>query len=161
MKAYSQDLRQRILQTVDEGKTQAQAACLLKVSETTVKRYVRQRRERGHVRPKPIPGRPPTKRAPLEAQLQPQLEKQPDATLQEHCDTWEAKAGIKVSISTMSRAIEHLKWTRKKTVRAKDAGERQQSSVPLRSGDKPGSSALLMKLACLKGSMILFSFIAR
>ena len=34
MKAYSQDLRQRILQTVDEGKTQAQAACLLKVSET-------------------------------------------------------------------------------------------------------------------------------
>ena len=44
MKAYSQDLRQRILQTVDEGKTQAQAADLLKVSETTVKRYVRQRR---------------------------------------------------------------------------------------------------------------------
>ena len=114
MKAYSQDLRQRILQTVDEGKTQAQAASLLKVSETTVKRYVRQRREKGHVRPKPIPGRPPRKRAPLEAQLQPQLEKQPDATLQEHCDTWEAKAGIKVSISTMSRALEHLKWTRKK-----------------------------------------------
>ena len=114
MKAYSQDLRQRILQTVDEGKTQAQAASLFKVSETTVKRYVRQRREKGHVRPKPIPGRPPRKRAPLEAQLQPQLEKQPDATLQEHCDTWEAKAGIKVSISTMSRAIEHLKWTRKK-----------------------------------------------
>ncbi len=113
MKAYSQDLRQRILQTVDEGKTQAEAACLLKVSETTVKRYVRQRREKGHVRPKPIPGRPPRKRAPLEAQLQPQLEKQPDATLQEHCAMWEAKAGIKVSISTMSRALEHLKWTRK------------------------------------------------
>ena len=114
MKAYSQDLRQRILQTVDEGKTQTEAASLLKVSETTVKRYVRQRREKGHVRPKPIPGRPPTKRAPLEAQLQPQLEKPPDATLQEHCDTWEAKAGIKVRISTMSRAIEHLPWTRKK-----------------------------------------------
>ncbi len=114
MKASSQDLRERILQTVDEGKTQAEAAQLLKVSETTVKRYVRQRRETGHVRPKPIPGRPPTKRAPLEAQLQPQLEKQPDATLQEHCDTWEAHSGIKVSISTMSRAIEHVKWTRKK-----------------------------------------------
>src|SRR5437667_2788862 len=67
MKAYSQDLRQRILQTVDEGKTQAQAASLLKVSEATVKRYVRQRREKGHVQPKPIPGRPPKKRAPLEA----------------------------------------------------------------------------------------------
>lgn len=114
MKAYSQDLRQRILQTVDEGKTQAQAASLLKVSETTVKRYVRQRREKGHVQPKSIPGRPPSKRAPLEAQLQPQRESRPDATLQEHCETWEAQSGIKVSISTRSRAIEHLQWTRKK-----------------------------------------------
>jgi transposase-like protein len=74
MKAYSQDLRQRILQRVDEGKTQAEAASLLKVSETTVKRYVRQRRETGHVQPKSIPGRPPSKRAPLEAKLQPQLD---------------------------------------------------------------------------------------
>jgi transposase len=114
MKAYSQDLRLRILQTVDEGKTQAQAACLFKVSETTVKRYIRQRREKGHVQPKSIPGRPPSKRAPLEAQLQPQLESRPDATLQEHCEAWEAQSGIKVSISTMSRAIEHLEWTRKK-----------------------------------------------
>lgn len=62
MKAYSQDLRERILQTVDEGKTQAKAAQLLKVSEASVKRYVRQRREKGHVQPKPIPGRPATKR---------------------------------------------------------------------------------------------------
>jgi transposase len=114
MKAYSQDLRERVLQRVDEGKTQAEAAQLLKVSEATVKRYVRQRREKGHVQPKPIPGRPPRKRAPLEAKLQAQLEKQPDATLQEHCDMWEAQEGIKVSISTMSRAIEHVKWTRKK-----------------------------------------------
>lgn len=114
MKAYSQDLRERILQTVDEGKTQAQAAQLLKVSEASVKRYVRQRREKGHVRPKPIPGRPATKRGALEAHLQPQLEKQPDATLQEHCESWQARGGIKVSLSTMSRAIEKLKWTRKK-----------------------------------------------
>lgn len=114
MKASSQDLRQRLLQTVDEGKTQAQAASFFKVSETTVKRYVRQRREKGHVQPKPIPGRPPSKRAPLEATLQSQLERWPDATLQEHCEAWEAEAGLKVSISTMSRAIEHLQWTRKK-----------------------------------------------
>src|SRR5437763_14170538 len=114
MKAYSQDLRLRILQTVDEGKTQAQAASLLKVSETTVKRYVRQRREEGHVQPRPIPGRPPSKRAPLEAKLPPQLEILPNATLRELCNTWEAQEGIKVSISTMSRALEKLNWTRHK-----------------------------------------------
>jgi transposase len=114
MKAYSQDLRERILKTVDEGKTQAQTASLMKVSEATVKRYVRQRREKGHVQRKPIPGRPPKKRAPLESWLQAQLERVPDATFQEQCDLWEAEKGEKVSIMTMSRAIERLEWTRKK-----------------------------------------------
>lgn len=137
MKAYSQDLRERILQTVDEGKTQAKAAQLLKVSEASVKRYVRQRREKGHVRPKPIPGRPATKRGALEAHLQPQLEKQPDATLQEHCESWQARGGIKVSLSTMSRAIEKLKWTRKKKFckqmrekkKSAEHGENKQKSL--------------------------------
>src|SRR5436305_2300065 len=116
VKAYSQDLRERILRRVDEGKPQVEVAKLFEVSESTVRRYVRQRREKGHVRAKPIPGRPPTKRASLASKLQPQLEKEPDATLQEHCGWWEAVSGIKVSISTMSRAIEQLKWTRKKKV---------------------------------------------
>jgi transposase len=116
MKAYSEDLRKRVLETVDEGKTQAETAFRFRVSEATVKRYIRQRRKTGNILPKPITGRPPTKRAPLEAQLLPQLESHPDATLQEHCDMWFEHSGIKVSISTMSRAIEHLNWTRKKKV---------------------------------------------
>jgi transposase len=137
MKAYSQDLRERVLQTVDEGKTQAETAQFLKVSEATVKRYVRQRREKGHVQPKPIPGRPPTKRARLEAKLQSQLEREPDATLQEHCEMWEAQEGVKVSISTMSRAIERMKWTwKKKSFRpargmkkSVDNGEKKERSL--------------------------------
>jgi hypothetical protein len=50
----------------------------------------------------------------LQANVQAQLEKAPDATLQEHCQTWEAASGVKVSISTMSRAIRQVRWTRKK-----------------------------------------------
>jgi transposase len=80
MKAYSQDLRERIVQAVDEGKTQAEAAQIFKVSRKTVERYIKQRREKGHLLPNPIPGRPPVKRAVLEAKLRPQLESQPDAT---------------------------------------------------------------------------------
>lgn len=114
MKAYSQDLRERILRAVDQGKTRDDIVNLFGVSHATIKRYVKQRREKGHVQPKPIPGRPPKKRALLQTTLQAQLEKQPDATLQEHCDTWEAQEGIKVSLSTMSRAIDALHWTRKK-----------------------------------------------
>jgi transposase len=124
MKAYSQDLRERIVQSVDEGKTQAETAQLFKVSLKTVERYIRQRREKGHLLPKPIPGRPPIKRAALQAKLQPQLEKKPDATLQEHCEAFEAETGNKVSISTMSRAIDGLKWTvKKKTLQASERKE--------------------------------------
>src|SRR6266852_5118243 len=114
MKAYSQDLRERVVRAVDQGKPRDEVANLFHVSPSTIKRYLRQRRDQGHVRPKMIPGRPPTKRASLQAKLHAKLEDYPDATLQEHCEMWEARGGIKVSLSTMSRAIEFLGWTRKK-----------------------------------------------
>lgn len=158
MKAYSQDLRARILQRIDQGKTQVEVANHYQVSESTVRRYVRQRRETGHLRPKPIPGRPPTKRAPVEARLQTQLKEQPDATLQEHCDRWQAESGTKVSISTMSRAIEHLKWTRKKKVlqaSERNEEERQQwmekakelDAKKCRMIDESGSNMALTRLS--------------
>jgi transposase len=140
MKAYSQDLRERIVQTVDEGKTQEETAYLFKVSPKTVQRYIKQRREKGHLLPNPIPGRPPTKRAEIEAKLQLQLEKKPDATLQEHCDMWEAETGKKVSISTMSRAIEHLKWTlKKKTLQANERKEEERELWKEQTKDRDAS----------------------
>ena len=107
MKAYSQDLRKRIIVAIGEGKSRREVARLFHVSLSTVKRYVRQWREQGNLLPKPIPGRPPRKLALLQAKLQTQLDASPDATLEEHCEHWEAREGIKVSIATMSRAI-HL-----------------------------------------------------
>ena len=49
MKAYSQDLRQRVLRAVDAGQTQAEIAKTFAVSVATIKRYLKQRRETGHV----------------------------------------------------------------------------------------------------------------
>jgi transposase len=43
MKAYSIDLRERIVQAVDQGMTKARAARTFSVSLATVKNYVRQR----------------------------------------------------------------------------------------------------------------------
>ena len=114
MKAYSQDLRQRIVRAVEQGTSRSDVACLFNVSPSTIKRYLRQKREKGDIQPKRIPGRPPTKRAALQATLHAQLEAYPDATLQEHCEMWEAHGGITVSSSTMSRAIQRFGWTRKK-----------------------------------------------
>jgi transposase len=62
MKAYSQDLREHVLLAVDHGYHRAEIVQMFSVSLSTIKRYMKQRREEGHVRPKAIPGRPPKKR---------------------------------------------------------------------------------------------------
>src|SRR5579872_874923 len=116
MKAYSQDLRERVLRAVDQGRPRAEIVQLFGISLATIKRYIKQRREEGHVRPKAIPGRPPTKRAKVEASVLPQLRANSDATLEHHCAMWEQTYGERVSRWTMSRAIKRLGWTRKKSL---------------------------------------------
>ena len=64
----------------------------------------------------------------MQAVLRAQLEAHPDATLQEHCEMWEAHGGIKVSISTMSRTIQRLGWTRKKK-QEKPAREKKKNEI--------------------------------
>ena len=114
MKAYSQDVRERVLRAVDQGIARREIVRVLGVSLATIGRYLKQRRETGHVRPKAIPGRPPKKMNPLQAGLQEQLEAFPDATLEQHCQSWEQTSGMQVSRWSMSRAIKRLGWTRKK-----------------------------------------------
>ncbi len=55
MKAYSQDLRERVLRAVGLGRPHAEIVQLFGVSLATVKWDVKQRRDKGHVRPKAIP----------------------------------------------------------------------------------------------------------
>jgi transposase len=108
MRAYSQGLHERVLRAVDQGRPRAEIVQLFGISLATLKRYVKQRHEEGHVRPKAIPGRPPKKRAQLEAGLMSQLQEHSDATLEQHCTLWEQIHGEDVSRWTMSRAIKRL-----------------------------------------------------
>ncbi len=103
-----------MLRAVDQGIPRSEIVRVLGVSLATIGRYLKQRRETGHVRPKAIPGRPSQKIKPLQAGLQGQLEAFPDATLAQHCQYWEQSQGMQVSRWSMSRAIKRLNWTRKK-----------------------------------------------
>jgi transposase len=114
MKAYSLDLREKVLRAVDQGYPREEIVKLLGVSSATIKRYVKQRRETGTVAPKAIPGRPPKKLGPLQAELVAQLQAHDDLRLEDHCHWWEQTHGVKVSTATMSRAIKRVGWTRKK-----------------------------------------------
>src|SRR5215211_3277765 len=118
MRAYSMDLRERVLAAVDRGMPRKEIVSTLEVSEPTIRRYLRLRRETGSVAPKPPPKRPFSIGQSLEQRraLWKQLEEHDDATLERHCQLWERNQGDKVSISTMSRAIRRLGWTLKKRV---------------------------------------------
>ena len=74
MKTLSMDLRLRILTAVDAGTSQSEAARRFAVSRSSVKRLLKQRREEGHVQPKPRPGLtpriPPAQHALLASQMQ-------------------------------------------------------------------------------------------
>jgi transposase len=115
MKAYSKDLRIRVIDAVDRGVPRAEVAQQFHVSLRTIKRWPRRRRALGTLAVSPRPGPPARKLGPLRAGLLPQLEAQPDATLAEHCARWEAATGVRVSTASMSRVISpHFGWTRKK-----------------------------------------------
>lgn len=129
MKAYSYDLRLRVLRAVDQGRPRAEIVTMFALSLATLKRYLKRERETGDVRVKPIPGRPAKKGAALLARLQPQLDTSPDATLEEHCQIWETTQGVQVSTASMSRAIQRLNWTRKKkTLRASEQKEADRAA---------------------------------
>ena len=44
-----------------------------------------------------------------------QLEENDEATLERQCELWEKERKVKVSLSTMSRAVRRLGWTFKKS----------------------------------------------
>jgi transposase len=108
MKQYSVDLRERLLRAIDAGLPRAEAARLFGVGTSTIKRWRRQRRERGDLAPKPRPGRPPRVDPAQHAALTAQVAAYPDATLAEHCDAWAQASGVRVSVATMSRLLRRL-----------------------------------------------------
>jgi transposase len=112
MRAHSQDLRQRVLQAVDEGMSRAEIIERFQVSRATIKRYLKQRREMGNVLPRPIPGRPRMIGKALQPHLAKQLEAYPGATVADHCRIWEDKQVMTVSWATMRRAILTVGWRR-------------------------------------------------
>jgi transposase len=115
MKPYSKDLRLRVLAAVDRRMPKKEAARIFGVSEPTIRRYLRLRRETGDVEPKPMPGPPARKGKALEAALPAQAKANPDLTLQEHCELFEETEGVRVSTATMSRAFERLGLPLKKS----------------------------------------------
>ncbi len=115
MKAYSVDLRQRIVDAVDAGMPRGEAARLFQVSVATIKRYLQRRRTTGSLAPGRSPGRTPGIAPAQYPTLAAQVAAHPDDTLAQHAATWRAEQGAAVSRWAVGRALVRAAITRKKS----------------------------------------------
>jgi transposase len=117
MGIYSKDLRIRAVAAVERGIPRREVVKTFSISLTTLKRWLRMRREGKDLSPGVSTGRRRRILSTLEEKrlLWGQLEENDDATLERHCELWEQKTGTRVSICAMSRAVrEKLGWSYKK-----------------------------------------------
>jgi len=114
MKAYSEDLRRKIVSAIERGMPKAQAARTFGVGISTVKRYATKPRRGESLQPGKAPGKTPKMSQPVSKLLEEDLKERPFATLRERCEYVEAVSGVSVSRSTMCRAIARIGPIRKK-----------------------------------------------
>ncbi len=114
MKAYSVDLRRKIVEAVSIGTPKAQVARAFGVGLSTVKRYAG-RAERGEgLAPRKPPGKQRKVDATAEKLLERDLQERPTATLSQRRELLADVAGIDLSDSTVSRTLRHMGFSRKK-----------------------------------------------
>ena len=123
MKAYSTDLRERVIAACDAGDaTREQVAARLSVSVPWIRKLLRRRRETGSIEPKPRGGgRAPAFDAEAAGRLREAVRADDDATLAE----LGRAAGVSCCASAVHRALARLGVTRKKS-----RGGRPNRTVP-------------------------------
>src|SRR3712207_2627067 len=109
MRAYSMDLRERVVAAVDAGMRPAQAAARFEVSVRSVERYLARRRTTGSLAPSvQRHGPKPEKKARVQAWLAARLDAAADATLAEHATAFAEQTGVVGLTAAMSRALSPL-----------------------------------------------------
>jgi transposase len=122
MKAYSEDLRKKILQAVDRGMPKSEAAKTFGVSRSSVKRYAAARREGRPLTPKKHPGSKPKLDERARKILEAGVEKRPATTLKDRCRFLEEMVGVLVSESTLSRLLRKMGFSPKEGVWVRQRG---------------------------------------
>ncbi len=108
MKAYSEDLRQKIVQATERGVPKAQAARLFGVSLSSVKRYARSARRGGSLAPGKGSARPPKFGENAKKLLGKDVEERPAATVSQRRRFLEHITGESLSDSTVGRVSKRM-----------------------------------------------------
>ena len=114
MRAYSIDLREKIVESVKWGIPKSETARRFGVDRATVKRYCKRLDEHGTLEPGRAPGKAPKLDEKARKLLVQDLEERPWATHSQRIEFLVAVVGVKVSEATICRAVKRLSHTRKK-----------------------------------------------
>lgn len=109
MKAYSEDLRRKVLEALEErGMGKSEAARTFGMSLSSVKRYVAKARRGDSLSPRKHPGPRPKLDERARRLLEADVEQRPAASLRERGRFLERVAGVRVSESTLSRLLRRM-----------------------------------------------------
>ncbi len=114
MKAYSEDLRRKLVDAVRRGMPKAEAARTFGVGISTVKRYVSKAQRGEPLEPGKAPGKRPKIGERERKLLEQDLKDRPFARLSDRCDYLRAVAGVRVSRSTVCRSLQRMEQTAKR-----------------------------------------------
>jgi transposase len=116
MRAYSLDLRQKVVAAVERGdSTIEEVASAFGVGQTFVKKMLRQHRETGDLGPHPHGGGQTRRLSDKHLKLlRQEVARRPDKTAAALRDHLEERASVTVSRPTVSRALSRLGLSRKK-----------------------------------------------
>jgi transposase len=106
MKAYSEDLRRKVVEAVEErGMGKSEATRTFGVSLSSVERYVGKARQGSSLSPRKHPGPRPKPDERAKRLLEADVEQRPAVTLKDRCRFLEEMVGASVSESTLSRLL--------------------------------------------------------
>ena len=107
MKAYSLDLREKIIEAYSNGKgSQRKLSETFGVTRSFIQKLFKRYRENGSIAAKVRTQQTPTKLSVPELEVLRELvEAQPDATLAELCEQLYERTGTRISVATMDRMV--------------------------------------------------------
>jgi transposase len=115
MDAYSEDLRHKIVQALQQRRmTKSEAARVFGVSLSSVKGYAKAAREGRSLSPGKAPGKKPLLDQKARRLLEADVEEHPFAKLADRQHYLKKVAGVWVSESTLSRTLRKMGFGRKK-----------------------------------------------
>ena len=115
MKAYSEDLRQKVVEAVEQrGTSKSEAARLFSISLSSVKRYIRLASRGESLSPRKGGGRPPKADELTRKLLEEDIRARPSATVQERRHFLRTMAGKSISEPTLRRLLKRMGFSRKK-----------------------------------------------